>query len=268
MLRLLSMTWNASEYAKNSLGQYAWAMSLIERLDLAPDDHVLDIGCGDGKVTVEIARRVPSGHVLGVDRSEDMVELAQQTWCPSIPNVEFRVADARALRPPDAFDYVFSNSTLHWIPDHPAVLSGVAAALKPGGRLAFSMGGRGTASAVYSAIGELAQLEPWGGFLAGVVSPHYFYGAEEYNEWLPQAGLAPRRVELVPKPMRLAGKSGLEGWLRTTWFLYTDRIPTERRAQFLDELAQRVRARCATDANGEILLPMVNLEIEAEKVKV
>jgi trans-aconitate 2-methyltransferase len=258
-------SWNASDYAKNSRGQYAWAMSLIERLDLAPDDHVLDIGCGDGKVTVEIARRVPSGRVLGVDSSVDMVKLAQQTWCPAIPNVEFRAADAQALHLPDAFDYVFSNSALHWVPDHLAVLKGVEAALKPSGRLAFSMGGRGTASAVYNAIGELAQLERWSKFLAGVASPHYFYGVEEYNKWLPQAGLAPRRIEEVRKPMRLAGKSGLEGWLRTTWVPYTDRIPTGQRVQFLGELAQRVQAGCEMDPNGEILLPMVNLEVEAEK---
>ena len=185
-----------------------------------------------------------------------------------MPKVEFRIADAQTLNLPDAFDFVFSNSTLHWIPDHPAVLSGVAAALKPGGHLAFSMGGRGTASAAYGVIGEMGQLERWRDFLAGVVSPHYFYGAEEYNEWLPQAGLAPRRVELVPKPMRLAGKSGLEGWLRTTWVPYTDRIPTEHRAQFLEELAQRVWARCNTNHNEQVLLPMVNLEVEAERIPV
>jgi trans-aconitate 2-methyltransferase len=260
--------WNASDYAKNSLGQYAWAISLLERLCMAPDDQVLDIGCGDGKVTAEIARQVPSGHVLGVDSSVEMVELARQTWSPAIPNVEFRVADAQAFHLPDAFDYAFSNSALHWVPDHPAVLRGVAASLKPGGRLAFSMGGRRRAAAVYNAIGELAQFERWGSFLSGVASPHHFCDAEEYKKWLPQAGLAPRRVERVPKSMRLAGKSGLEGWLRTTWVPYTDRIPTGQRSQFLEELAQRVQARCELDPNGEILLPMVNLEVEAKKVPV
>ena len=266
--RIVVTQWNAGDYAKNSQGQFAWALTLMERMDFAPDAYVLDIGCGDGKVSVEIARRVPDGRVLGVDNSPDMIELAQRTWCSRFPNVEFRVADAQTLHAPRMVDFVFSNSTMHWIPDHLSVLRGVAAALKPGGRLVFSMGGRGTASVVYSSLGELTQLERWRRFLVGAASPHHFCGSEDYNEWLPQVGLTPRRIALVPKPMRHADQIALKGWLRTTWVPYTSRIPEDRRAQFVDELTERIRAKCDTDENGTISLPMINLEVEAEKVAV
>jgi trans-aconitate methyltransferase len=179
--------------------------------------------------------------------------------------MSFLLADAQALELPPEFDVAFSNSTLHWIPDHPAVLRGVAGALKPGGRIFLSMSGRGTAAVVLSVIDGLAQTEPWCQWLRAVLVPWYFFGPEEYGAWLPAAGLIPRRVQLVPRKMRQAGRAGLESWLRTAWMPYTDRVPPDDRALFVSEVAGRVEAQCGTAEDGAILLPMVNLEVEAEK---
>ena len=96
------------------------------------------------------------------------------------------------------------------------------------------------------------------------MSPHFFRGPEEYEGWLCDAGLEPRRVELVRKPMRHADPAALEGWLRTTWVAFTDCIPEDRRAAFFAELLDRVRPGCDSGEGDEILMPMVNLEVEAE----
>lgn len=258
--------WDAMDYAKNSQGQLAWALAILDRLKLGQDAQVLDVGCGDGKVSAEIARRVPTGRVVGVDNSPAMIELAQRTWAAAVSNLEFRIADAQSLDGPSVFDLAFSNSALHWVPDHPAVLRGVAAGLKPGGRLVFSMGGRGTAAVVYRAIDELSQERRWAHFLAGARSPHYFFGPENYDEWLPPAGFKPLRVVLTPKPMRHATPEALAGWLRTVWVPYTDRIPVAVRSDFIGQLSTRVMASCDRAEDGALLLPMVNLEVEAEKV--
>jgi ubiquinone/menaquinone biosynthesis C-methylase UbiE len=69
--------------------QFGWALSVIERLMPAPDARVFDIGCGDGKVTIELARRVPRGSVVGVDSSPAMIELAKRSWGEAAPNLEF-----------------------------------------------------------------------------------------------------------------------------------------------------------------------------------
>jgi len=195
-----------------------------------------------------------------------MVRVATETWGASLPNVEFRVADAQALDLRDEFDWVFSNSTLHWVPDHPAVLRGVARALRPGGRLSFSMGGRGTAAAVYQVLAEFQREGRWAPLIADVAAPHHFFGPEEYDSWLAQAGLHSRRVELIPKPMHHADVAALQGWIRTTWTPYLEPIPREHRDGFLAELAAGILDRCSTAEDGAILLPMVNLEVEAEKL--
>jgi trans-aconitate 2-methyltransferase len=249
--------WDASDYANHSQGQFGWAMANIGKLALQGNESVLDIGCGDGKVTAEIARLVPGGRILGIDQSEEMIALATQRV--QLPNVAFRVMDAQALEFAGEFDAVFSNSTLHWVPDQAAVVRGIARALKPGGRVVLSMGGRGTAAIVFKALEGMTE------FLSNLPAPHYFMGPEQYGPWLADAGLRADRVELVRKPMRLADPDALEGWLRTTWMMYSARVPEERRAEFLRELTERVRKDCAIAEDGALLMPMVNLEVEAHK---
>jgi trans-aconitate 2-methyltransferase len=263
---MASMYWNAADYAKNSQGQFAWALERIEHLRLARDAIVLDVGCGDGKVSAELARRVAEGRVFGIDSSVAMIDLATRTWSSALPNIEFQVADAQALNLRPEFDIAFSNSVLHWVPDHFAVLLGVAAALKPGGHLVFTMGGRGTAAVVYHAIAALTRMERWALYLADAQSPHYFYGPDEYGDWLTRAGFAPEHISLIEKPMSLASAAALEGWLRTTWAWCTGRIPEAERPDFLREFAEQVLRGCRTDHEGNIELPMISLEVDALKV--
>jgi trans-aconitate 2-methyltransferase len=68
--------WNAADYAANSAAQQIWARELIAQLRLRGDEHILDVGCGDGKVTAELARAVPKGSVTGIDASPEMIAFA------------------------------------------------------------------------------------------------------------------------------------------------------------------------------------------------
>jgi trans-aconitate 2-methyltransferase len=258
-----TVQWDASDYAKHSQGQYGWAMGNIGKLRLQGNESVLDVGCGDGKVTAEIARLLPRGRVVGVDQSEEMIALA--TRLVRLPNVKFRVLDGQRLDFNEEFDAIFSNSALHWMPDQRAAILGIGRALKPGGRLFLSMGGRGTASLVFKALDSMMQEERWAQFLTGVVPPHHFKGPQEYEPWLAEAGLHADRIELVQKPMRLADAAALEGWHRTTWMTYTARFPENQRGDFLRELTKRVAANCTMTDDGGLLMPMVNLEVEAHK---
>ena len=91
--------WNAADYAANSAAQQTWARELIAQLSLRGDEHILDVGCGDGKVTAEIARAVPTGSVTGIDASPEMIRFARKTFPPrQISNLKFQVMDARKIR--------------------------------------------------------------------------------------------------------------------------------------------------------------------------
>ena len=79
-LSVKQIQWNAADYAANSVVQQAWARELIAKLNLRGDEHILDVGCGDGKVTAEIARAVPHGTVTGMDASAEMIAFAKKTF--------------------------------------------------------------------------------------------------------------------------------------------------------------------------------------------
>ena len=259
--------WDAADYSKNSAAQQSWANELIGKLALVGGERVLDIGCGDGKITAEIARLARGGRVVGVDKSEEMIRFASEAFSQDeFPNLSFRVMDASALDFDSDFDIIFSNATLHWVLDHGPVMRGVARALRPGGRCLLQMAGKGNASAFFdSVLASGPVVERWGHHWAGVQFPYGFYSPEEYRPWVEAAGLRPIRIELFPRDMTQEGIEGLAGWMRTTWLPYTHRIPEDEREEFVREAVERYVSMHPLDEDGLAHVAMSRLEVEAVK---
>jgi len=262
------MEWNAADYAANSAVQQSWAREILARLKLRGDERILDVGCGDGKVTAEIARAVPRGAVLGVDASPEMIAFAQNSFTPrKHPNLKFQVSDARQLKSlPGQFDLLFSNAALHWVDDHEAVLCGAAAVLKPGGRLVISCGGKGNAHDVFLALRPEMRLKRWREFFRQMPMPYFFHAPANYEKWLPKAGFNIQRLELAPKDATYAGADGFATWLRATWLPFVQRVPEEIREEFIAQATQRYLAKHPADRAGQVHVRMVRLEIEAVKI--
>jgi trans-aconitate methyltransferase len=259
-------TWDPGAYAANSESQLAWARERIARLHLRRDERLLDVGCGDGKVTAELARAVPQGAVTGIDASPQMIEFARNAFPPAeFPNLEFRLMDARHIRFVDPFDLVFSNATLHWVDDHQAFLRGVAGCLRSGGRLVVSCGGQGNAHDVFVALRTEMRLKRWREFFRRLAAPYFFYRPEDYEKWLPRFGFQTCDVRLADKDMVWPGRDGLAAWLRTTWMPYTQRVPEPAREQFIAAVVERYVAIHPPDPAGQVHVRMVRLEIDAIK---
>ena len=258
--------WDAAEYAQHSSEQFKWAGELAEKLHLRGNETVLDIGCGDGKVTAAIAARLPNGRMIGIDSSPDMIELAvrHQTeagWS----HLMFELLDVRDMEYVEQFDVAFSNAVLHWIKDHLQMLQRVRKALKKGGRLLFQMGGRGNAREIVRVLEELMKKTKWSPFFSDFAFPYGFYGVEEYERWMAAAGLKFRRGELIPKDMKHKGKDGFAGWIRTTWLPYLSRVPEQMKEDFIEAVLGAYLLRHPADEEGLVHVDMVRLEVEAVK---
>ena len=259
-------SWNAEDYAKHSSTQFAWAKELIPKLRLTGNEALLDVGCGDGKITVQIASCLPQGCVVGIDNSDEMIKLARSKFPQTAySNVTFQVMDARKLGFKEQFDRVFSNAALHWIINHRPVLEGVKRSLKPKGRLLFQMGGEGNAQDILIVLDDMLVEDRWRRFFQGFTFPYGFHAPEEYGTWLRESGLVPEMVELLPKDMSLPGREGLAGWVRTTWLPYTERLPAELRDEFVGEIVDRYVKTHPLDISGNVHVAMVRLEVEAYK---
>ncbi len=258
--------WNPGDYEKSSTAQYAWAMGLISSLKTVGNERILDIGCGNGKITACLAELVPEGEVVGIDISLEMVDYARRTYTSERhPNLSFQIGDASNLGFSEEFDIAVSFACLHWVKDHLPVLKGVFNSLVPGGRVLFQCGGRGNAADILTATEELIRTAAWSEYFQDADFPYNFYGPEEYREWMAQAGLKIIRAELIPKDMVHEGVRGLEGFIETTWLPYLERLPDSGRREFIMEVARRYIERYPLDENGRAHVKMMRLEVAAER---
>ncbi len=257
--------WNAADYHKSSTAQQKWARELILKFALKGNERVLDIGCGDGKVTAELAEKLPDGSILGIDNSKEMISFARNNFpSKTYPNLAFQLMDARDIDFISEFDVVFSNSTLHWVIDHLPILRGIKRSLKPGGRVLLQMAGKGNAAQILEALETVVNSMEWHGYFTDFVFPWAFYEEDEYNVWLKDVDFKAKRIELIPKDMVQKGKEGLSGWIRTTWLPYIQRVPEGRRGEFIDEIVDKYIENYPLDNEGFIHVQMMRLEVEAE----
>lgn len=190
--------WDAQRYHRVSDPQVSWGRRVVERLAPAPGERVLDLGCGTGRLTAEIAAGAPGVVVVGVDRSTAMLNVNGG------PPRRMRVqADGTALPFLPAFDAVFSNATLHWILDHDAVFRNVRDVLVPGGRFVAQCGGEGNLRALLDRAHALMTSPPFADRFRGWADPWQFAGARTTRARLARAGFVELDVWIEPAPTPL-----------------------------------------------------------------
>jgi trans-aconitate methyltransferase len=179
------------KYEKASAHQKEWGTRLIAELDLQGTERILDLGCGDGTLSAQMAGLVPNGEVVGIDASRGMIEAAQSK---ERENLRFLLMDINELNYAEQFDVVFSNAALHWIKDHKRLLRNVSHALRKGGRLRFNFAGEGNCSHFFSVIREAMSAEEFAVHFAGFDWPWYMPSVEEYAALVDASGMNRGRV--------------------------------------------------------------------------
>ena len=263
----MKLNWNAEDYAKNSQCQLQLGEELIEKLSLTSNESLLDIGCGDGKISVKLSKILKKGEVVAIDASENMIKLASRQFSKNrYSNLTFYRMDAREINFPKKFDIAFSNACLHWIKEHGGVLRKVHSCLKPKGRILFQMGGRGNVDEVLNTVKLVLNKPDWSKYFNNFVTPYYFYDIKDYEIWLSENDFKPGQLELISKDIKYAGEESFKGWLRTTWFPFTDCLPESLRETFLDEVSEVYKINHPVDKFGNIHVKMIRLEVEAYAV--
>jgi trans-aconitate 2-methyltransferase len=256
--------WNPELYSVSSSPQKSWGIELITKLNLKGNEKVLDVGCGDGKLSAEMARKLPEGSVLGIDLSQSMITFAREHYLPeNFPNLAFMQIDATDLNFSSEFDIVFSNAAIHWIKDHELVLKVIWKSLKPGGKFLAQFGGRGNAAEIFEVVDLMLEDEKWISYFKNFIFPFRFYGPAEYLKWLKSTGFSVKRLELNPKDMFLEGKRELFAWSFSILHPYTRQVPQNMQETFINEFVSIFVNNHPPDNKGYVHVRMIRLEIEA-----
>ena len=182
---------DGKKYEKASDHQKEWGSKLIDELGLVGRESVLDLGCGNGTLTSQIADLLPEGQVLGIDASQGMIDAAM---AKERDHLRFRKLDINEIDFVEEFDVVFSNATLHWVKDHQRLLQKVHTALRPAGRLRFQFAGDGNCANFFAVVQQAMVQEEFRSFFAEFEWPWYMPPIDEYRTLAESSDLHDVRV--------------------------------------------------------------------------
>jgi trans-aconitate 2-methyltransferase len=182
---------DGKKYEIASTHQKEWGTKLIAELGLTGSEHILDLGCGDGVLTSQIAELVPDGDVLGIDASQGMIDAAlpKERY-----NLHFRKMDINDLDFENKFNLVFSNATLHWVADHQRLLQNSSRALRAGGCIRFQFAGDGNCENFIAVVRKAIALEEFRIYFAGFEWPWHMPAVDEYERLVGSSGFRNVRV--------------------------------------------------------------------------
>jgi trans-aconitate methyltransferase len=257
--------WNAGEYSRHSSLQAALAEEQLGRLTLEGAERVLDVGCGDGKITAEIAPRVPRGSVLGVDPSQNMIAFAARHFGPPAqPNLRFEVADVRRLPYREEFDRVISFNALHWVPEQGAALHSIRTALVPAGRALLRFVPEGRRKCLEDVIEETRHSERWAGYFRSFQKPYAHFRPEEYQDLAGRNGFRVLRVELEDRAWDFQTREAFVAFGRATFVEWTRCLPAGDWQAFIIDVLDRYRSVAADGPQEANTFKFYQLEVVLE----
>lgn len=234
--------WNPSGYERIAQLQRVMAEAVLGRLTLEGSERILDVGCGQGRITAEVATRVPRGSVLGVDASQDMVAYAHRHYSgPDHPNLAFAVADARNLSAHREFDRVISFNALHWIPDQSTALRSIRESLKPRGQAHLRFVPAGPRSSLEDVIEAVAHRSRWADAFAGVTAPYGHPEPDAYTRLAEAAGFEVLSMDCTDHCWDFETAGAFEAFARVTFVEWTRRLPEPDQLEFIREVLASYR---------------------------
>jgi trans-aconitate 2-methyltransferase len=204
-------------------------------LEFAATDRVLDIGCGDGFLTRAIAGLTPEGSVVGADPSHRMIATAAGSVAGSDSGPWFVVADVRALPFDRCFDAAVSFNALHWVPEQPVALRQLASVLRPGANITIQMVCGGPRPSLEDVTMGLCGEARWARWFDGFTAPFVHVDPDRYGGLAAAAGLVLDDLTVRDREWDFGSREAFEQWSAMGSTAWTDRLPEERRAEFIGE---------------------------------
>jgi trans-aconitate methyltransferase len=235
------MEWNASSYHKVSGPQTKWGQKVLDRITVRVDEHVIDAGCGSGRLTGELMQRLPRGRLVALDRSWNMLITARTNLRPVFGDrVGFVQVSLPHLPFADAFDLVFSTATFHWIHDHAALFRNIRRALKPGGRLVAQCGGGPNLAHARRFAEQLMREPPYAEHFAAWSDVWEYASAEATAARLTAAGFVDVQTSLEPATTGFASAADYREFVSNVIFHpHLAMLPTEDlKEAFLDAVTE------------------------------
>lgn len=253
----MNFTWVAEDYCQNSQFQYEHAHHALERYSFNGHETVLDVGCGDGKITAEIAKKVLSGSVLGIDSSTHMIHFAQSVFGTKQANLTFDRCRAEEIVYQKQFDLITSFACLHWVKDQIKFLVGAKNSLKDTGKILITLYPK--YPDIWDSIEETVKNPVWADFFVGYENPHVSYTTKIYRDLCEQAGLSISFLEEFMPVAYFKTKEEMEAFLKS-WLPHTDQVHPHLRSKFISSIGDNFITKALKASNGLLGMPFRRID--------
>jgi trans-aconitate 2-methyltransferase len=251
-----STDWNAAVYDVISDPMFTWGMALLSTIELRGHERVMDAGCGSGRLTEELARRLPSGRVIALDSSAQMLQQTRQRLGDRVDYVQASLENFQLSAPVDG---IFSNAVLHWVPDHAAMFRTLHRALRAGGWLIAQFGGKGNLAHTYERMEQAAREERFRGYIGQFEAGPHFEGVESTRARMEAAGFRVNEAKMHTEAPRFDDRERFRSFIGTVILRQPlARLPEPLRAEYLEAVLRRT-----FDEQGSYALDYVRLTVRA-----
>jgi trans-aconitate methyltransferase len=256
--------WKAEEYHYNSSAQNEAATQLLQYIQLEGHEQILDVGCGDGKITATLANCVATGSVIGIDISPEMIDFARNSFPKDrYSNLIFFVQDAQSINYSEKFDVIFSSFALQWAPDPGSFFKNAYKSLKSSGYLALTIP-LGISSELEESINATITLPKWASYFHKF-SPHWHFLADsKYKELLAENQFIPTRFVTIPQTVIFSSREQFEKYV-IQWFSYLRPLPQDLKQVFFKQIIDKYLEINPVRENGEVSFKFLRVDIIATK---
>jgi len=232
---------DGKKYEKSSQCQREWGTTLAEELNLKGNETILDLGCGNGVITKELAERVPKGRVVGVDSSPSMLEAAK---AHKTQNMELELLDITEMAFEAEFDVLFSNAALHWVLDHEKLLKNVYSALKPHGFLRIQFASDSNCPNLIAVLKAVIELPEFVTRFKDFRWPWYTPTPGEYEKLLSGTEFRNYKVWKENKDRYFPDEKSMIGWIEEPSIVpFLAVLPEGLKKHFRDAVVKRMIER-------------------------
>lgn len=243
------MKWNSEQYLKFKTERTQPAVDLVNRINIINPEKILDVGCGPGNSTHVLYSKYPNAYILGVDKSEEMINKAKSEY----PNLDFKICDVSGdlSQLGNDYDIVFSNACIQWVPDHESLLKKLLNLLNRNGVLAVQIP-MNFNEPIHRIVCELASSEKWKNYFAETGS-FYTLGQSEYYDLLSGISGEFYLWETVYYHVMKSHNDILEWYRGTGLRPYLSVLPDNKKTEFESEIMENLIQRYPKQKNGDII---------------